>query len=356
MKTTKIVEADIGKRALAAVMDLFFAFLLGTAIFAGFSVGLTSSEAGKQTMENVISYQVGSGLYYRDTDGNVKYYDNLVSYDLYEQKIHDYYTVYLTQEVEAQYRTNYDTYWFNVFVLGLDDVKGIYTAEELANRKEPGASTKGLFDYPVEEGIAQYDKMGVPHSSLYDDNGQLRDTSKQWLLEFFYTPNRINAYYNAAGDLNNREFFAEALYQYDRRSTLIPLLIAVPIAAVSFYIVVPLIFRDGRTFGKMIMKLSVIRQDEYKTNRLQIALRQVPSVIVVIVLFAFFSWLNAALISLGMLIISYLLAIFTPKHRAIHDFLAYTRVVNDRDSFFYRKGEIEQEQLEEKKEIVPPEE
>ena len=133
---------------------------------------------------------------------------------------------------------------------------------------------------------------------------------------------------------------------YEKRATVYPLLIAIPIALAVFYLAFPLIFRDGQSLGKKIMKLAVIRQDGYASTRPQILLRQLPSIVIVIVLFVFLPWSIAAISSLGLLILSYALSIFTPNHRAVHDFIAFTRVVDDKESIYHPRGEAVQATVE----------
>ncbi len=341
---TKIVDAHIGKRALTAIFDLFFAFLLGIAVFSISSVAMTSTSEANAIKEEMTSYQLASGLYYKDGDGNIQYYNNLVSYELYEEKLIHYYTVFLKEKAPVQYRETHDVYWYNVFILGQDDELGKYTPNELNARPAPSNTGKTIWEYRVENNQKQYQSPAIPVLSLYRgttrDSG-LSDMGKKITLEYYYTGEKQNCYYNAAGDLYHRPFYLSTVERYENRATVYPLLIAIPSSLVVFYLALPLIFRDGQTLGKKIMKLAVIRQDEYSSTRPQILLRQFPSIAVVTILFVFMPWNIAAIVSLGLLILSYALAIFTPHHRAVHDYIAFTRVVDDKESIFHRRGETE---------------
>ena len=346
---TKIVDAHIGKRALTAIFDLFFAFLLGIGIFSLSSVAMTSTQEAASIKEEMTSYQLASGLYYKDGEGNIKYYDNLISYELYQEKLLHYYTVFLKDEAPVQYRETHDVYWYNVFILGLDDELSRFTQAELNSRVSPANVGKTIWEYPVENEQKLYQNPGIPVLSLYKgatrDTG-LSDTGKKITLDYYYTPDKQNCYYNAASDLYHRPFYLSTVEAYENRATVYPLLIAIPTSLVVFYLALPLIFRDGQTLGKKIMKLAVIRQDEYASTRPQILLRQLPSIAAVTILFIFLPWSIAAMISLGLLIVSYALAIFTPHHRAVHDYIAFSRVVDDKESIFHKKGETEAEPID----------
>lgn len=334
----RILNANIAKRALTAIMDLFFAFLFGIAVFSISSVAFTSSQYGGEIASLMTSYQLNSRLYYLNEDGNVAPYDNLARYDLYEEKLSYYYTVFLGNEVPEQYREQHDIYWFNVFILGLDDEKGEFSAAQLEKIEEPAKSQSGIFEYATKDGEKDYDSLGVPHHDLHIDSDiskELTPQGKAATLSFFYDSEKQNAYYNAGRDLYNRPFYSYLVGEYQKLSSFYPVIIAVPPSAIIFYLIVPLIFKNGCTFGKKIMHLAIIREDEYAAKRPQIVLRQLPSILLVTILFVFLDLLIAAIISLGILIVSYVLSIFTPNHRALHDYIAYTRVVDDKESIYF---------------------
>ena len=345
----KIVDAPIGKRALTAIFDLFFAFLLGVGIFSLSSVAMTSSSDGLALKEEMVSYQLSSGLYYKDSDGNIKFYDNLISYELYEEKLIHYYTVFLQQYAPEGQKESHDIYWYNVFILGMDDELHQFTEEQLSAIPMPSKEGKSIWEYSIENNEKAYQKPAIPVLSLYnasDRSKGLSDLGKKVTLEYYYTAEKQNCYYNAGNDLYHRPYYLSVLEEYQKKSTVFPLILAISISATVFYLVLPLMFRDGQTLGKKIMHLAVIREDEYSSTRPQIVLRQLPMILLVTILFIFMPWNWAAIMSLGLLIVSYALAIFTPRQRAIHDYIAYTRVVDDKESIYHRKGEIEVEPVD----------
>ena len=338
----KIVNAPIGKRALTAIFDLFFALLLGIGIYSLSSVWISSTPEGIANKEDMISYQINSHLYYKNNDGNVSFYDNLVSYDLYEERLVYYYTDFLKNGVPDQYKEDHDVYWYNVFILGLDDELHLYSQEQLSTIKNPSKNGKTIWEYRIENNQKTYQKPAIPVESLYNGSDRskgLSETGKRVTLNFYYNPDQPNCYYNAADDLYHRPFYLSLVEAYEKRATVYPLILAVPTSALVFYLLFPLVFRDGQTLGKKIMRLAVIRQDGYSSTRPQILLRQLPAILMVTIVFIFMPFTIAAAISLGFLILSYVLAIFTKDNRAAHDYIAYTRVVDDKESLFHKKGE-----------------
>ena len=349
---SKIVDAHIGKRALTAIFDLFFAFLLGVLIYS-ISSGIFASHPDTISYrEQITSMQVESGLYYKNGEGEISYYDNLVSYDLYETKLVYYYTQFLSDDARGEYKESHDIYWYNVFVLGQDDELHRFSETELNARSKPASNNgKAVWEYVKEGEETKYDVIAVPRISLYLNGNResgLSETGKALTLHYYYNPDEPNAYFVAAGDLYRRPYYLNLVTEYENRSTVYPLMLAIPNATMVFYLVLPLIFRDGQTLGKKIMKIAVIRQDGYASTRPQIVLRQLPTILAVSIWFIFLPWNYAAMIALGLLILSYGLSIFTPHHRAVHDYIGFTRVVDDVNSIYFKKGDPEGDIPEEK--------
>ena len=104
-----------------------------------------------------------------------------------------------------------------------------------------------------------------------------------------------------------------------------------------FFLIVPLFFKNGETLGKLMFKLCLANKLGYKYSKIQLIPRYLLFVAVVVVLY-FVVGIN--LISLGILtfiaLISYTLTIFTKDHKAIHDYVAGTLVVDKVKSEIYK--------------------
>ena len=117
----------------------------------------------------------------------------------------------------------------------------------------------------------------------------------------------------------------------------------------GFYILVPLLYKNGETFGKKTMGLSLISNDEYSVKKRQVILRQL-FIFVYVGLFSFYATVSLA--SLGMLglgiFIYFLVAFIVKDNRSFADLLAYTRIIDGKNSVWF----VSQAEEENKEKIV----
>ena len=96
-----------------------------------------------------------------------------------------------------------------------------------------------------------------------------------------------------------------------------------------FFFAIPMIFKNGETLGKLIFHLCLVNKLGYRYNRLQLIPRFLFMMVIIIALYLF---LGANIWFLGIVtflaLVSYGLAIFTKDHKAIHDYIAGTIVVD----------------------------
>ena len=337
----KIVKPGIGKRALVAICDLVIAVFLGLGVFALCQTLFDSSAYATSLKNEINGYQIDSHLYGVDEDGNAYPYTDFATYDKYEERLLYYYTDYLVNSAPEGYRKDYDVYWYNVHVLGLPDAKGLYKDDTIL---EPGKSEgQALFEYVKEGETPNYDVLAKPKASAED--GKLTPSEKALLLRFYYDDARQNAYYNAGRDLYFSDFFQAAFGNYSTFTNVYPLTIAVFVSAMVFYVVIPLIFANGETLAKKFFHLCVISASGFKVKKGQVVLRQIVPAVALTITFFFVPFVYAVMASSLVFLASYLLAIFTPDNRAIHDYLGYTQVVSETDSVFYASQE-EQDKAE----------
>lgn len=343
----KIVLAPVGKRALAAVIDLILALFIWLGVFAGAQAIFLSVDYSKNLASEMTSYQVASGLYYLGTDGNVAAHDDYVAYESYQGMVVSYYTDYLVNKCPEEYRNaKYTTYWYNVFILGQDDPKSLYTSEALSSRESP-SKTDGptYFEYDG----ANYDSLAIPKSDLYVDGDRakgLSDDGKKELLAFYYSPSHQSAYFNAGNSLFQMPFYSEPNAAYSAMEKTYPLLVGIAISYSLYYLSVPLIFKDGETFGKRMFGLCLVNKNGFQVQKPQVVIRTLPLALIMLALFFFLGNIYGIMFTLFILMVSYILVIFTKDHEAIHDFMALTYVVDKRDSVFFNN--IEEQDRQEK--------
>lgn len=326
----KLVKANAGWRTLAAVIDLLIACFLGMGIFALTQTIFMSSSTGQQLTTLIHDYQVDSGLYYDDEDGNLTAYGDYSDYTRYQSMISNYYLVYLPSMDEA---IKYDTYWYNVFILGLSDEEGIYSKEDLESIQEPSKGC-ALWEYQIVEGTKNLDLIAVPASSLYQD-GKLTDQAKTDLLQFYCSTEKRSVYYNAMQNLFHQQFYEATYNKASAYNLVYPLCIAIPLALLIVYLAFPLCFKNGETPAKKMFHLCLVNKLGFRIKKGQLILRALPTILLaaILVLFLPLLW-SVSILSLAVFA-SYLCSIFTSNKQALHDMIAGTMVVNEKESLFY---------------------
>ena len=114
----------------------------------------------------------------------------------------------------------------------------------------------------------------------------------------------------------------------------------------GFFILVPLLYKNGETFGKKVMGIGLATKDGYSVRKRQIVLRQ---------LFLFFLTVFASLIigigftsfaTLFVGVFIYYLATFISRtNRSFADYLAYTYMIDTKNSVWFN-SEIEEKDKE----------
>lgn len=335
----EIVFPSSAKRAAVALFDLIIAIFIGLGIYAISQSIFLSTEYATTITSNIKSYQLDSGLYFEE-NGEAQAYTNFASYTEYEKICSYYYVTYSSGKCPEEYRQERDVYWYNVNIVGLDDVKNLYPNAEI---QYPGLELgKTLFKYAEKDGTPNYDVLPSPADSLYGEDGKLTSESSEKLLNFYYSSSSQNVYYNAGRDLYYSKYYQADLQSYYKIQSIYPLSIAIFLSAMIFYFIIPLVFSDGETLGKKIFKLAVISSTEYKAKRGQIILRQLPQILLLTALFFFVSFVYACIVALGLLLASYLFSLFTKKKQSLHDLWSSTMVIDATKSVYFNNANEEE--------------
>ena len=352
-KITKIEHATLGKRFIAFFIDAVLTLFVALGLFVGFGAIFSNVDSVKEMkvkFNNII------------TESNVmKVEDNkslVKEFDTYEEYVENYYTFY--NEFLPKYNEEkkpINNYWFNVFVLGLDDINNTYTEETLSNRSGAITTGKDIFEYRVVEGETKYDLIGIPKAYNQGQKGykDLTDDERIKVMSYFYNGKDDNssASYFCVLEISKIPELNELYNDYALWDTTVPLLLALLVGYLIFFFIIPMCLRDGKTFGKQFLKLSVVSKDYYSVKRSQIVLRYLPQSLLFVVA-ALFLGINAITIGLGTFIVlgSYCMAIFRGNHESIHDVIAGTYVVSDELSLWFKNPEEEAMEMKKKEEIV----
>lgn len=333
---------------MAKLFPRFVSFIVDLAISAFVFFGLllftqnvicVNSPYVKSAKEQFLNYNIESGLFEKSDNKDEYHEKTFDSFKGYQDLFFSYYTDYLVNKCPEEYRVNYngqDIYWFNVHVLGQKDDRGLYADD--VKKLDPLVSVIAptLFTYKVDaSNNPLYDEFALPRYLNNDETATLTEAQEKTLQAYFYisdadnTNNQTCYYHLAVKDLVSRPFVSKAYDTWYAHSYSYPIVSCLGVATFIFFLVVPLCFKNGETLGKLMFKLCLANKLGYRISKMQLIPRFLLSMVVVVVLY-FVVGLN--LISLGILTFlalgSYSMAIFTKEHKALHDFVSGTLVVD----------------------------
>lgn len=145
-----------------------------------------------------------------------------------------------------------------------------------------------------------------------------------------------NRAYEATGDMYHSDYFQAIEKQIEK----IQYFIFLPPFAISygiFFILIPLLFKDGQTLGKKTMAVAVISFDGYSAKKRQILFREVLLFIVIFLLgiVVGIGLTSFAIISAGVVLL--FIGTLIPKNkRSIFDYAAYTIVIDSIHSVWFK--------------------
>ncbi len=371
---TKIIHPGAGRRSVAALIDLGIVvavamglfFLLSYFVYEPISraVPTVDYETFDATAQEVMDIQTESGLFYYDEEAErTDIYTDKTTYQDYDAIIQNYYFVYLQTPdlIAAEEAAEFTPYWYNVFVYGLADEQGLYEDGAL-NARYDVVKTNGAtyFEYKTDGENKLYDELAVVKSAHYIDENpanELTETAKVSLLNYFFN-NNLN--YSLGGvasvyvlviesDFATRPFFAdvytayrELAFQVNLWQTLLPEVTAIFIVSILAYFVMPIIFKNGKTVGKLVMGIALVNKLGYDVSIPQIILRFFFPMVLIIGLLIIGGTAFAMGVGLYVLV-SYATVIFTKDHKALHDYLAGTVAIDAKKSVWFKNATQEAE-------------
>ncbi len=360
-----IQTAKLFPRFVSFIVDLaiasfvFFGLLLFTQ-----NVICVNSPYVKKAKEQFYACNIESGLFEKDEEKGDYHERTFDSYKGYQDLFQSYYTDYLVNKCPEQYRVNYngqDIYWFNVHVLGQKDDRKLYT-EDLKTLN-PLVLNVGptLFTYKLDaDNNPLYDEVALPKYLNNDPSATITEEQNKTLTAYFYIPDAENTehktcyYHLAVEDLTARPFVAKAYDTWYNHSYYYPIIACLLFTLPIFFLIIPLFFKNGETLGKLIFKLGLVNKLGYRYSKLQLIPRFLLSITIIVILYFL---AGISLLSVGILtflaLASYGLTIFTKDHKAIHDFLAGTIVVDKVHSEIYKNAD-EMTKIKEEIEKVNP--
>ena len=365
-KLSKFEYAPLVKRVFAAIMDaaVFFFVFLGLALWV-FRPIANAGLGYRETSELGYRYQLASHLYLaekQDDDGNKVVVDVKDSTgDLLDYRSE---TLYYYDGEDLSFYVARVYYYYHNFKTGIDielpkntETKTFDMVEDHFVSPEYKTKIDGVLPekyYTNEwfsknildiENADSYFKIDTEKATYLESITLKDETKKADAITFMK-----NAAYTATKDF----YFSSYFQAVEKTIEGIQLFIFIPPFVISFlifYFLFPLISKDGETLGKKTMHLAVISFDGYKVKKRQIILRE--SILLIYTLFCAvvvgIGLTSIAIMALGSLV-AFIITLFSKYKRSLHDFAAYTIVVDSIHSTWFDNLEDElrhQKQLDE---------
>jgi len=329
-------------RLLATLLDYVLALIAIFLLYMGASAIACNSSAGKEAEKGYTQYYLQTHLYYENENGELDLikYDN---YKGYENGVYLYYTVFLAEKCPVPEKGKYNTYWYNVFIYGQEDTKGLYKEEELSTRANLIINDgPTLFKYKEEGGVKLVDEFCILNDGKTDAEArQYYDN----LDESGTRTGTYSIYAVAVTDFVSKDWFLDKYNVYADICYFWPMFICAALIAPIFKLVIPMIDKKRRTLGKRIIKIGVYNMDGKPLERWKMVIRFVIPYIFLLGLFAFTNFvLGGELLFFIFFILIWLISYFVlfigENHRAIHDLFVRSYVIDLQTSNFEEKPEI----------------
>ena len=285
---TFTVNANLFKRSSAAILDFIAFVVLGLSIIS-FVIGpiYDNNFDTSSLSEEFLALQKASALYVENEDSNQVL---LVESENYPTVVYQYYSEFKNNKMMGEETVPFvfSNAWFNTTILEVNASDSLF---ELVN--------------------GDLTLIAVPKAAV---------TSAD--ITAFYTV----AYDNALKDLAQYAPYRELAREINRYFIEI-LSIAFLISGILLYLIIPLLTKHSQTLGKLVLGLSVVTKEGYTLALWQKTIR-------FIILMATF--VLAIYTVFGSILISYTFMIFTKNYRSIHDFVSFTKVVDDKQSKIFK--------------------
>ena len=254
---------------------------------------------------------LASGLYVKNEEsGGAERISGQADYSVFVEALEKFYFEYMPSK-KPESASTYTMEWFNKNILLVGD------------------ETYNCFEYQKTDGVDDPSKLAT----------RIEDASDN-LVNKLVQGKYVDAIMD---DLNNIPEVAKAGANYMTISTL-QYVVSILISGALVYILVPLILKNGQTFGKKAFGLGLANSDGYKFSNSRLLMRFLPFAIVDISLF-FMILVNLYLVLLIVLIIflvSFALAMSSPKRMSLHDITGRTIVVDLKSSTLFETVDEEE--------------
>lgn len=338
-KMSSIVQAGLGKRLAALVMDgVVFAFLWGCLV-AWAAIPIANKAFGYQNNLAKGSHYEGFSKLYLIKETTVSGDVRIIEPSEFSKMEPDSKTTLVplydsTEQDPEFYRARIKYYYLNF--------KTNQNIEYDPNVTDP-AILETYYSPDYNKEITLQDGRKVLPKDYYTEDWFNANFGPE---KFTDLKTVKNIAYDTVAEFYNSAFFTEINNQIKGAQCFI-IFPAWGISFLIFYLLFPLIFKNGETLGKKVVHIGFVNKEGYDIKKRQIIFRQ-------LLLFLYISLCTfvvgiglTSLATLGVGVFIYLIATIIPKsHKSPIDFAAMTYLIDTSKSVWFHDAEEENEKEE----------
>ena len=308
--------AKQGARTGAFFIDIALGFAITLGSFFG-CFNLIFKPITKPCTDLIAKEQIKSHLYLKDSDGNPSRIPSSKSSETFRDSVYQYYSLYLPGKTLSGEKTKQpvrDIKWFNKTILEAENEDSVYTYQ-LDSLNKPIAT---VFAIPKKDVVPE--EVGKFIQTRYQDA----------IIDSFNQIDFIRATGARAMTFNALAFTLSSF-----------------IGFTISYVVLPWVLKNGQTLGKKVFRIGLATSDGYKFKNHQLLMRFMPFLVCDLSLMLFIQVNMYLVLSIYLIIflVSFAIAMASPKKMALHDFTARTLVVDMKTSILFDNPYAEEKYL-----------
>lgn len=353
MEIKDIKYANLGRRVLGIILDLIFFIILLLFFYLPVVEGYVDiGFHNAQVLNDVKALQVYSGLFVDRSEesqepltnvsliGREELTDenNYFTFDSYKVYLNATYNFYTNKDLsfhndllemifsKTDISDSELNYWFNTQVLNIDQSLD-YDVYYLEN--------DDLYSSPLNDNCKVKETItfkGEIFTKTSEDNQQNQEYILASIKIFSDTLDFPGTYQEALLHLRNTNEYSNYYLQLERISRY-EAYIAIAISGLIYFLIIPLFFKNGETFGMKIVHVGLVNSLEYQVSKPQVFLKNFFILAEIFVgIFTFFL----------VFLIDYIVMIFTKRHRSFSDLIAATVVIDTKTSVWFVSRSVEE--------------
>ena len=319
----KLFECRKSKRIFVPILDFILFLLIGLSIFI--PLDLNMYDIGYDTFkvkQEVCLLQKDSHLFKVTEDDNRvitkvdQLYYSIEEKDFYKNYIKDIYSYYSDFKDKQEEKFTYTNRYFNEKVLKFDELG-----------THPLFKTINLDDSPLN--IEAKEEIKDLYS--LNENKDITSSSEAYnkTLEKYLKTDSSSVYFVTLYDFAQNENF---IIKRDKIEmiNLFQMSFAFGLAALIYYLILPLFFKNGETLMMSLFKIGLIGQNGYGIKKFHTVIR--GTLYTILIVFSFYLYFIPLLLNIGTFF-------FTRCNRSLLDFASGTLIIDTHISQFYRRRE-----------------